>query len=198
MAEIVNTYNKVAPEISKVYDQQNHNTGIDAFIKHLKPHRRILDVGSGMGKDVRTFSKLGFKAVGVEGSKGMITEAKKRYPGEKFQLADIRKLEFPKESFDAVWSWSVLTHLKNEDKIIVLKKIYYLLHERGIFSQTIWRGRGLFINKHIYPRSHFLIGVPSWNKLYKEAGFSKPQIKYIKGKGRNFIRITAKKTSSAS
>ncbi len=197
MKNILSIYNKFAPELSQGYEQQipYHSKGIKEFTRFLPKKAKVLDLGCGMGTDVSIFNKLGFEAVGIDGSVGMIKEARNRYPNEKFYISDIRRLELPVNSFDAVWSWSVLTHLNTEDKRIVLKKITEVLKTGGIFSQTIWKGSGVFINKNVYPRTHYLLSVSSWKKLYKEAGFSPPLIKYIKGKGNDSIRLTAKKSS---
>jgi ubiquinone/menaquinone biosynthesis C-methylase UbiE len=121
--EITSIYDKVAFEISEVYNQQTHIKGISNFSKTLSQKARILDLGCGSGKDVFLFRKLGFEAVGIDGSKGMIAESRRRFPKEKFLVMDVRNLKFPDEFFDAVWSWSVLTHLKMDDKIVTLKEI---------------------------------------------------------------------------
>lgn len=193
MKDIVGIYDKVAPEISKLYGQQTHIKGISEFAPYLPKKGKILDLGCGMGKDVAIFNELGFEAVGVDGSAGMIKEARKRYPRGKFYLFDIRNLNLLENNFDAVWSWSVMTHLNNKDKIRVLENINRILKSGGYFSQTIWRGRGLFISEDIYPRPHHLLGAHSWRKLYRKTGFTNPNIKYIKGKGRDSIRLTAQK-----
>ena len=193
MDQIVKIYNKVAPEISKVYKQQSHIIGIDNFCKTLKPGSRILDLGCGMGKDISIFSAKGFEAVGVDGSVGMIKQARRRYPNEKFFVMDVRRLKLPDSYFDAVWSWSVLTHLSNQDKKTVLTEVNRVLKKNGTFSQMVWRGRGLFINKDVYPRPHHLLSTSSWRKLYNETGFVDLETKIIKSRTRDSLRLTAKK-----
>src|SRR3989337_3270000 len=96
---IISVYDKIAPEISKVYDQQTHIKSVKSFVGKLSEKAKILDLGCGSGKDVGIFRQYGFQAIGIDGSKGMINEAKKRYPDEKFILADVRSLEFPNDHF---------------------------------------------------------------------------------------------------
>ena len=93
---------------------------------------------------------------------------------------DTRALEFPNESFDAVWSWSVLTHLSKSDKLVAMNEI----------NRVVKTGE-LFTNQHIYPRTHFLLSTSSWKKLYVETGFKEPIVKRVKGLKRDFIRLTA-------
>ena len=190
---ILAVYDKVAPGISAVYDQQTHIIGIKNFIELLPARAKILDLGCGPGKDVFLFSKSGYEAVGIDGSPEMIKQARKRFPNEKFIVMDVRDLKFPDGTFDAVWSWSVLTHLNKADKTVVLREVHRVLKKGGLFTQMVWKGRGEFIHKHIYPRPHFLLSVPSWRKLYIESGFTNLIVKNVKGFKRDFIRLTAKK-----
>ena len=190
---ILAIYDKVAPDISAVYDQQTHIIGIKNFIKLLPQKAKILDLGCGAGKDVFLFGKSGYEAVGIDGSKGMVGQARKRFPKKTFIVMDARDLKFPDEAFDAVWSWSTLTHLNKTDKAGALREVYRVLKEGGLFTQMVWKGRGEFIHKHIYPRPHLLLSVPSWRKLYIESGFTNLIVKNVKGFKRDFIRLTAKK-----
>jgi len=193
--EIVSLYDKVASSVAEIYERQNHIEWIQRFAKQIPKGGRILDLGCGTGKDVAIFNDLGFKASGIDGSAGMLSEAAKIHPNIKVAFGDVRKLEFPDNFFDGVWSWSVITHLKDEDKKSALKEVYRVLKSGGTFAQTIWRGRGLFVytfHKNVLQRPHFLISVSSWQKLYKEAGFTNFNIKNIKAKkGRGSIYLTA-------
>ena len=123
----------------------------------------------------------------------MIKQARKGYPNEKFFIMDVRRLKLSDSYFDAVWSWSVLTHLSNQDKKTVLAEVSRVLKKNGSFTQMIWRGRGLFINKDVYPRPHYLLSISSWRKLYNEAGFVDLETKVIKSRTRDSLRLTAKK-----
>lgn len=195
--EIVSIYDKVAAKITQIYEQQTHSNWIKEFVLELPKGGRVLDLGCGSGKDVDVFNQLGFDSIGVDASKGMLREAKRIHPKIKLFLMDIRSLEFSDNYFNGVWSWSVLTHLKDNDKLTSLKEAHRVLKKGGIFSQTVWRGRDLFIykfHKNVTPRPHFLLSTPSWKRLYKEVGFTNLKIRQIDSKkGRGSINITAKK-----
>src|SRR3990172_1783063 len=133
MSRILKVYDQIAPEISQLYSSQTHIKGIQRFTINLTKHSKVLDLGCGMGKDVKLFGDLGFEAVGVDGSSGMIAEAKKRYPKQRFLIMDVRNLEFPDGNFNLVWSWSVLTHLEIEDKKRSLSQAHKVLKKSGIF-----------------------------------------------------------------
>ena len=193
--EIISLYDKVASSVAGIYEGQNHIREIQRFVKGISQGGKILDLGCGSGKDVAIFNSLGFETVGVDGSKNMLREATRRHPDIKVTLGDVRKLEIPSNFFDGVWSWSVTTHLKGEDKRRSLKEVYRVLKRGGTFAQTIWRGRGLFVykfHKNIVPRPHYLISVSSWRGLYKEVGFVNFNVEYIEvKKGRGSVHLTA-------
>ncbi|MDP2720837.1 MAG: class I SAM-dependent methyltransferase [bacterium] len=189
--EIVKIYDKIAPEITQVYEQQSHIKGIKKFISVLPKRAKVLDFGCGSGKDVSIFTQTGMEVIGVDASREMIKQALLRHPGVNLMLMDGRNLQFSDKFFDGVWSWSVLTHFDLRDKVKTLKEICRVLKKDGIFTQMVWRGRGVFINKHVYPRPHYLLSTTSWKKIYKDAGFFNLQMKYVKGKGRGAVRLTA-------
>ena len=193
MSEILKIYDQIAPQVSALYSSQTHIKGIQKFTTNLTKRSKVLDLGCGMGKDVKLFGDLGFEAVGVDGSAGMIAEAKRRYSKQRFFIMDVRNLKFPDDNFNLVWSWSVLTHLEIEDKKRTLAQIYRVLKKGGTFVQTIWKGRGLFVNPQFQPRPHHLLSIGSWKKLYKEAGFVNFKATTITGLGRNSLRLVARK-----
>lgn len=82
--EITSIYDKVASNISKIYEQQTHIKWIKELAENLPKSGRILDLGCGQGNDVFLFNKFGFETIGIDGSAGMIKEAKKRYPNATF------------------------------------------------------------------------------------------------------------------
>ncbi|OGY26346.1 MAG: hypothetical protein A2Z42_03400 [Candidatus Woykebacteria bacterium RBG_19FT_COMBO_43_10] len=193
--KIVYLYDKVASRVAEIYEGQNHIRWIQRFTEELPRGGKILDLGCGSGKDVAIVNSLGFEAIGVDGSKGMLHEATKRHPGIRVMLGDIGNLELSNKFFDGVWSWSVTTHLKIEDKKKTLKEVLRVLKSGGIFAQTIWRGEGLFVykfHKNIPPRPHYLISISSWRKLYREVGFVNFNVEYIEvKKGRGSVHLTA-------
>ncbi len=195
MKNVLDTYNKFSSQLSAVYDNHTsfHRKAIVDFTAKTKKGAKVLDLGYGIGKSMAIFNELGYEAIGVDGSVGMIKEAKKRHPNEKYFISDIIGLDFPNDSFDAVWSWSVLTHLSDADKQIVLGGINKVLKKDGIFSQSVWQRRGLFINENIHPRPHYLLSIPSWKRLYVDSGFSEPEIKFSKGEIGNTMRLITKK-----
>jgi SAM-dependent methyltransferase len=74
---------------------------------HLSPGSRLLDVACGYGRHAAELSRRGFHVVGVDLSRSMLAEARRRFregPRLRFVRADMRRLDFAVE-FDAVFSF---------------------------------------------------------------------------------------------
>lgn len=88
---------------------------INRFLQLLPQNPIILDAGCGAGKDARVFNKLGASVTGIDLSRGLIEEARKRNPTVSFEEGDFLNLRFDNESFDGVWAHASLVHLDSVD-----------------------------------------------------------------------------------
>jgi len=86
----------------------------------IETGNRVLDVGCGTGDDARALADMVGKTglvVGVDNSKTMVLEARKRVQGLglplEFRLCDAHHLDFPDDTFDACRSDRVFMHLEN-------------------------------------------------------------------------------------
>lgn len=69
----------------------------------IKPGEQILDVGCGCGESAAYIcEQYQAKVIGIDMNNRSIREAKERYSEAVFQWADVRRLPFADESFDAV------------------------------------------------------------------------------------------------
>ena len=76
---------------------------LDDFVKHLPEKSVVLDIGCGGGVPVlKTMIESGFKAKGIDFSKGMLELAKKNVPEAELVLGDVMKTEFETGSFDGI------------------------------------------------------------------------------------------------
>nr|WP_194241534.1 bifunctional demethylmenaquinone methyltransferase/2-methoxy-6-polyprenyl-1,4-benzoquinol methylase UbiE [Galbitalea soli] len=67
-----------------------------------QPGERILDLAAGTGTSSVALAHSGAHVIAVDFSEGMIAEGRKRHPEIEFVQADIEKLPFGDEEFDAV------------------------------------------------------------------------------------------------
>jgi ADP-ribose pyrophosphatase YjhB (NUDIX family)/ubiquinone/menaquinone biosynthesis C-methylase UbiE len=113
---------------------------VERFTAHLRAGARLLDVGCGVGRDVGHLLELGFDAVGVDRSSGMLAEAQRRVDAP-FVQADMRHLPFADGSFDALWVCASLMHLPKAEAPAVLKECHRVLGHGHIFL-ALKRGQG--------------------------------------------------------
>jgi trans-aconitate 2-methyltransferase len=82
-------------------------------VQLLEPKRgeRILDVGCGTGHLTKQIADAGADVVGVDASAEMIAEARRNFPGLKFEIADATTMRF-EQPFDGVFSNAALHWVK--------------------------------------------------------------------------------------
>lgn len=88
-------------------------------IELLSPQRgdRILDLGCGTGQLTQKIAASGAIAIGIDRAPTMIEQARKNYPGLRFEVADARNFHF-EEPFDAVFSNATLHWIKEPEQVI--------------------------------------------------------------------------------
>ncbi len=64
-------YDKYASEVSARTESRNFTKAFDLFLTEVDPSKTILDVGCGSGIHLREFRNRGYKALGIEPSRGM-------------------------------------------------------------------------------------------------------------------------------
>lgn len=138
--ETKKVYNKIAKEFeAKTNDYLINHILDDAnmFISKL-PGNRILDLGSGPGRDALFFKQNGLNPLCFDISKEMIKLCKSK--GLKTKIGDIERLPFKDSSFDGVWAYTSLLHISKEKFHLVLEKIKRILKQNGIFYMGMKEG----------------------------------------------------------
>lgn len=79
--------------------------------------RPVVDVGCGPGHITAYLAAAGADASGVDLSAAMVDEARQRFPGVTFEVADLRRLTRPKNAggWAAVVAWYSLIHLADSE-----------------------------------------------------------------------------------
>lgn len=93
----------------------------------------ILELGCGTGEAEENLHRQFIRTVGVDLSRGMISEAKnKNIQNCEFTLSNALKLPFRDNNFDLVFSFCLFHHLQPADWILALKEAKRVLTKGGI------------------------------------------------------------------
>ncbi|MEK6926613.1 MAG: methyltransferase domain-containing protein [Nanoarchaeota archaeon] len=126
--EYYNAKAKKYEDTTKDYIRKYIQKEVELFLS-LLPGKKILDLGCGPGRDSLYFKARGFNPMGVDFSPEMIKLCKQKNL-EAYEM-DIRKLNFPLESFDGIWAYTLLLHLKKEELPKTLINLEKILRQKG-------------------------------------------------------------------
>jgi SAM-dependent methyltransferase len=104
-----------------------------------KEHKsRLLEIGPGPGKDSQFFKNQGLDIVCIDLSREMVKLCQSK--GLTAYVMDMADLQFPKNSFDAVYALNSLLHLHKAEMPTVLKSINEVLEPGGLFFLGVYGG----------------------------------------------------------
>jgi len=103
------------------------------------PPFTILDFGCGPGRDLKTFSSLGHRATGLEGSERFAEMARAESGCEVWQQ-DFLELDLPDARFDGVFANAALFHVPSQELPRVLRQLHATLKDGGVLFSSNPRG----------------------------------------------------------
>lgn len=142
----IETYDNIVKEYISYFKTKNLNgkvqfqREIDFMCSKLNNDARILDVGCAIGDYPKYLTEKcnnNFDVIGIDSSKNMIEVAKQNAPKAKFEVRDIRKLEFSKETFDAIICFATLIHVNDNECIKILDKFDEVLRKDGLIAINV-------------------------------------------------------------
>ncbi|WP_200759948.1 class I SAM-dependent methyltransferase [Effusibacillus dendaii] len=101
---------------------------------------RILDLGSGAGRDTLTLKRYGVHVQGMDISEEMLAVAQQNVGDVEFQKGDFRNLPYPDQSFDGIWANMSLLHLSRHDLPVALSQIKRVLNDTGVLYASFLTG----------------------------------------------------------
>jgi len=140
-------------ETVKAYDAQAKNWASEhqtkgfwadeiVVFKKLLPSGKILEIGSGGGRDAQELRVLGYDYVGTDASQGLITQAKETNPNVPFFHQSVYDLDFTQDSFDGFWASAVLLHIPKKRIDEALGRIHNVVRNKGVGFISIKEGIG--------------------------------------------------------
>ncbi len=142
-AQTVQHYDLGAQEFWEGTKDHDVSQNIAALLQHIsaKPPFEILDFGCGPGRDLKTFSDLGHRATGLEGSAQLAAMAR-THSGCKVLHQNFLALDLPTAKFDGVFANAVLFHVPSQELPRVLGQLYAALKPGGVLFSSNPRGNG--------------------------------------------------------
>ena len=134
------------------------HTFLDKFIE--LSGQKIIDIGSGPGRDGLLLQGAGKDVVCLDASEVMIKISSDK--GLRSILGDFNDLPFEDQSFDAVWSYTALLHVPKRSIDIPLKEISRVIRHSGVFALGLIEG-----NTEEYKESSG-VNMPRWFSFYEK------------------------------
>ncbi|KYC45243.1 MAG: hypothetical protein APG12_01698 [Candidatus Methanofastidiosum methylothiophilum] len=169
----------ISKSISKIFPNMKAK-----LCEELKNCNAVLDLGCGPNSPIKD-CEISF-SVGVELFDDYFIQSKTKKIHNKYIQADIRKIEFESNSFDAVLCSEVIEHLTKEEGYNLLKKMenwaskkVIITTPNGYVSQSTYDNNPLQEHKSAWEVKQFedlgfrVHGMMGWKKLRGNHGFIK-------------------------
>jgi len=100
---------------------------------------RTADIGCGSGREVGFLAAAGFDVTGYDASDALLREARRRYPGLRFERAMLPALDgVAAAAFDNVLCETVIMHLPQAEVVPAVRRLAALLKPAGVLYLS-WR-----------------------------------------------------------
>ena len=164
-------YNNKAHEFRRATWQHDVSQNIQSLLKHAGPHHplSILDLGCGPGRDLVQFSRLGHKAIGLDGAE-MFCQMARQASGCDVWHQDLLDLDLPALYFDAIFANAVLFQIPQQCLHNAMVRMYDSLKPGGVLLSSNPRGRNEEGWQH--DRYGVYYDIERWTEYLQAAGFT--------------------------
>lgn len=134
----IDFYDRNAVEYAGYVDDFYSTEQVSAFLGMLPENPKVIDLGSGSGRDAYIMSQAGAEVIGLDLSAEMVRLAQQKYPDLEFVHADMLDIPYPDESFDGAWCHGVLFHLESDQDVIrTLAEANRVVKAGGVIHITV-------------------------------------------------------------
>lgn len=164
-------YNQNAEDFFEGTRDHDVRQNMDALVRHIDavaPYT-LLDFGCGPGRDLKAFSAMGHRAVGLEGA-SRFADMARAYSGCEVWQQDFLALDLPLAHFDGVFANASLFHVPGQALPKVLAQLHATLKPQGVLFSSNPRGdNNEGFNGDRYAAYH---DITAWRRYMTEAGFT--------------------------
>ncbi|MGH8547879.1 MAG: class I SAM-dependent methyltransferase [Methylococcales bacterium] len=143
---------------------------IASLLAHIRgePPFTLLDFGCGPGRDLKAFTELGHRAIGLDGADRFV-EMATNHSGCEVWHQDFLKLDLPEGYFHGVFANAALFHVPSRELPRVLRELRTTLRPEGVLFSSNPRGQNEEgWNRERYGTFHDL---EAWRGFLSSAGF---------------------------
>ncbi len=152
-------------------------------LKKIKPHGRILELGSAMGFFVSEALGYGYEASGLEISAYAASYAKTKLEVD-VRCASVEDFDYIEDEYDIICAWYVLEHLPS--LMNLLDRLHKSLKKGGILALSMPNGYGITARR----KKDYYAGVVPLDHCYEFC--PKSLIKLMKQKGFKHVKTISK------
>lgn len=135
------TYDRLAKKWSSTHSTKSFwGEEMKRFHAFL-PSGKVLEIGSGAGRDAKELISYGYDYLGTDYSKRLIERAQENNPGIAFENTSLYDLDFPQQ-FDGFWCAAVLLHIPKTRIRKALQAIISNIKPGGIGFISVKEGMG--------------------------------------------------------
>jgi len=168
--ETIRYYNKNSDYLFRKYNDIDVSVMQENIRNHLRDSTKVLEIGSGSGRDIRYMLDNGFDVIGIDGSKSLVELSIKNFPQLKNRIIQSElPNEFPifKNKFNGLYSIATLMHFTISDVEIILKKVHAVMGKNSPVYISV-SGKRNYDNSG---RLFLTIGKEKWISIFKDNGF---------------------------
>lgn len=110
-----------------------------AFVRRVGGGARVADLGCGPGWYAAAFRAAGLRVCGLDLSRNMLKEARRRSPEVGYVCADLAALPFGRGRFDGAWGINTYCHVPLAELPLALAELHAAVREGGIVELTLPR-----------------------------------------------------------
>lgn len=152
--------------VARTFLETTRDRGLDeawlrSFASDLAPGARVIDLGSGPGRDAVALRDLGLRPICLDLSIGMLRAGFDEYPCARIQ-ADYCLLPLRASSVAGIWANASLLHVPPRDLALAFDEISRVLEPRGQLFLSLKQGIGDEVESARYGR-------PRWFQYWSAA-----------------------------
>ena len=140
--QTIDVYERSAKECLTRWNRRRHRRPplLVEWLQCLPADAKLLDLGCGGGQDAGDLAQRGYRVVGLDRTRALLSAGRHRYRALPLVLADLRDLPFQALSFDGLWAAASLMHLPKPDARRLLSDLCRLVRPGGLFAATVTHG----------------------------------------------------------